>query len=65
MAQDNVIPSIDQGILTAIEEFVKAHKRSTYEASMREAADDPNYIERTIKMQEDFAEVDSEDFDEW
>ena len=65
MARDNVIPSIDQGILTAIEEFVKAHKRAAYEASMREAADDPNFIERTMKMQEDFTEVDLEDFDAW
>jgi hypothetical protein len=64
MAERKVIPSVNQGIRTAVEDFVTAYKRQEYQQSMKEAANDKGFMERTMDAQQAFAVVDAED-GEW
>jgi metal-responsive CopG/Arc/MetJ family transcriptional regulator len=64
MAERKAIPSVNQGIRTAVEDFVTAYKRQEYQYAMKEAANDKGFMERTMDMQQAFAVVDAED-GEW
>ena len=64
MAERKVIPSVNQGIRTAVEDFVTAYKRQEYQYAMKDAANDKRFMERTMDTQQAFAAVDAED-GEW
>ena len=64
MVDKKIIPSVNQGIRAAVEDFIKAHKLYEYQAGMREAADDKAFIARTLETQKAFEAADAE-ADQW
>jgi len=65
MADNKIIPSVSQGIRTAVEEFVKNRKQYLYEKAMQEAAADGRFMERTMNTYHDFSAVDAEGDETW
>ncbi|MDR1915514.1 MAG: hypothetical protein LBQ58_02945, partial [Synergistaceae bacterium] len=65
MAEKRIIPSVNQGIRSAVEIFVSDHKRRVYEMEMKEAACDEAFINRTIETQEIFSISDAENDIKW
>ena len=65
MAERHAIPSVNQGIRAAIEDYVKAHKLREYRRGIEEAAADYAFIRRTLDAQEAFVFVDAECETEW
>ena len=65
LARQSVIPSINQGIRLAVEDFVRLHERLAYEQAMNEAAGDLAFLKRTLDTQEAFAEADAEGLGSW
>jgi hypothetical protein len=60
LAEKKVIPSVNQGIRLAVEDFVLFHKQRAYKLAMQEAAADKDFIRRTLEAQKAFSEVDAE-----
>jgi hypothetical protein len=60
MAEKKLIPSVNQGIRSAVEDFVNAHKLREYQRGMEEAAADPAFIKRTLETQQAFAVADGD-----
>lgn len=54
MARESKIPSVNQGIRIAVEEFIQAQKKLSYEEKMREAAKDKDFMERLAETQDAF-----------
>lgn len=52
--------SITEGINLALEKYLKEKKKEMYEEKMAEAAKDPDFMERTVKSQKDFEELDND-----
>ncbi|MDR1133307.1 MAG: hypothetical protein LBL05_04045 [Synergistaceae bacterium] len=65
LAEKKVIPSVNQGIRLAVEDFVLLHKHRTYESAMKEAATDKDFMRRTLETQEVFSAVDADGEDLW
>lgn len=65
MAQQKRIPSVNQGIRQAVEEYVAAQKKALYAQEMLSAARDEDFMQRTLDMQEAFSAVDSEEMGAW
>jgi hypothetical protein len=65
LAEKKVIPSVNQGIRSAVEDFVAFHKQQEYEIAMKSAASDEAFIKRTLDTQEDFSAVDAESETAW
>ena len=65
LTKRNMIPSVNQGIRLAVEDFIRGQERLVYEQSIREAAKDPAFIKRTMDAQEAFTNVDAEGLDTW
>ena len=65
MAEQNVIPSVNQGIRAAVENYVNAHRLREYQRGIREAAADKAFIRRTMDTQTAFEFVDAEGEAEW
>ena len=61
----NLLSSVTEGINLAIENFVKEKNRELYAKQMEEAANDREFMERTLTAQKDFDKIDEEDFGEW
>ena len=61
----NLLSSVTEGINLAIENFVKEKNRELYAKQMEEAANDREFMERTLTAQKDFDKIDDEDFGEW
>lgn len=63
------ISSVTEGINSALESYVKAMQKAMYEAQMKEASKDREFMERTLSSQRDFDNLDSKDqllgADEW
>lgn len=63
------ISSVTEGINAALESYVKKTQKDIYESQMRAAAQDKNFIERTMSAQRDFDAMDNKDRlleeDEW
>ena len=51
MTERNEIPSINQGIRTAVKDYVDAHRLSEYQREICEAAADKAFIKRTMDAQ--------------
>jgi metal-responsive CopG/Arc/MetJ family transcriptional regulator len=60
MVRKKTIPSVNQGIRSAVESFVADHQKRAYETQMKEAASDVEFIKRTLETQEIFSESDAE-----
>ena len=54
LVKEQAIPSVNFGIKSALVEYLRRMKRTKYEAQMREAASDTNFIARTCKCDDDF-----------
>ncbi len=65
LSLEHRIPSVNFAIRQAVDEYLKQLKKSQYETLMAEAANDDDFIQRTISCAEDFAYVDSEVTGEW
>ena len=65
MAEKKVIPSVNQGIRSAVEDFVKTHRMSDYHQGILEAANDKAFIKRTIDSQKAYQFVDAETESQW
>ena len=65
MTERNLIPSVNQGIRAAVEDFVKAYKLREYQHGIREAANDEVFIRRTMDTQSAFEFVDAEGAAQW
>jgi hypothetical protein len=65
LAEKKIIPSVNQGIRLAVEDFVLSHKQRAYESAMKEAAADKDFMRRTLETQEAFSAVDSEGQEPW
>jgi len=65
LVASKVIPSVNSGIRDAIETYIDACKREQYALRMREAAQDKDFMKRTMDAQNAFRDVDSEVGGEW
>ena len=65
LSLEHRIPSVNFAIRQAVDEYLKQLKKSQYETLMAEAANDDDFIQRTMSCAEDFAYVDSEVAGEW
>ena len=65
MAEEKIIPSVNQGIRAAVEDFVKAHKEREYRRSMREAAEDEAFVRRMTDTMKAFEFADAELDGKW
>ena len=61
MAEKKVIPSVNQGIRVAIEDFLTAYRKQEYSLAMKDAANDKGFLTRTMDTQQAFAVADAED----
>ena len=60
LVADGVVPSINQAIKLSVEDFLNNQKKKNYEAAMKEASTDSDFIERTLNCQSDFVASDAE-----
>jgi hypothetical protein len=65
LAGKKIIPSVNQGIRLAVENFVAFHQQQEYELALQAAAADQAFIKRTLDTQEDFSAVDAEGENPW
>ena len=65
MVERKVISSVNQGIRSAVADFIKTHKQSEYHQKILEAANDKAYIKRTMDTQKAYQFVDAEMEDSW
>jgi hypothetical protein len=65
MAERKVIPSINQGIRAAVEDFVRAQKEIEFWRDIENAASDPSFMKRLNDTMGDFKYVDAEGLGEW
>lgn len=65
MAKRKEIPSVNYGIRQAVGNYLNDEKKARYEQAMRQAAQDNDYMARTLEAQEAFAAVDAEEWGEW
>ena len=57
LADEQTIPSVNSGIKIALEDYFKRIKQTKYEAQMREAAYDKEFLARTCKCDDDFNKI--------
>ena len=60
LVRENIIPSVNFAITEALSEYIKSSKAAQYEALMKEAGRDKEFLSRTLICAEDFKVVDSE-----
>ena len=65
LASMKVIPSVNYGIREAIEHYIAECKCELYAQQMMEAAENKEYMERTLDTQEAFKHTDSEVGGHW
>lgn len=65
MASRKEIPSVNYGIRQALDQYLENEKRARYKKEMQMAAQDNEFMARTLGVQEAFAEVDAEEMNEW
>ncbi|GHT02111.1 hypothetical protein AGMMS50276_31730 [Synergistales bacterium] len=65
MAKKKIIPSINQGIRSAVESFVLDYRQRMYETEMKEAVSDKAFMRRTMETQEIFSVSDAENDVKW
>lgn len=57
LVKEQVIPSVNSGIKIALEDYFKRIKQTKYEAQMREAAYDKEFLARTFKCEDNFSKI--------
>ena len=65
LSLEHRIPSVNFAIRQAVDEYLKQLKKTQYETLMADAANDDDFIQRTMSCAKDFAYVDSEVAGEW
>lgn len=65
LSQNDMIPSINQGIQGAIEAFLNEKKNEQYYQQMQEASKDKAFLKRTQDAQSVFENSDAEIDDSW
>ena len=65
LVSSKVIPSVNSGIREAIESYIETCKRERYARLMQEAAQDKEFMKRTMDAQNAFREVDGAVGGEW
>jgi len=65
LTDKKIILSVSQGIRMAIENFLAIQKQQEYASLMKEAAQDKEFVKRTMDAQEHFSIVDSEGVETW
>ena len=65
LSLEHRIPSVNFAIRQAVDEYLKQLKKTQYETLMADAANDDDFMQRTLSCAEDFAYVDSEVAGEW
>ena len=65
LAAQKAIPSVNYGIKSAVEKYLEQSRKEIYEKNMKEAAQDEEFLRRTLNTQKDFKFVDCEDIGEW
>ena len=62
---EQAISSMTEGINMGIEMLVKEKRRELYQKQMSEAANDKDYIDRTMNTQREFDKIDMEVSGQW
>ncbi|HCA30606.1 MAG TPA: hypothetical protein DEP23_14155 [Ruminococcaceae bacterium] len=65
LVKQNVLTSLTEGINLAIEKFVNEKQKEVYNKQMQEAAQDADFMKRTLSSQLDFEKIDIEVNGEW
>lgn len=65
MTAKKQIASVNQGIRLAIEQYIEQERKKIYASEMQAAAQDADFMSRTLEAQETFALVDAEEMGEW
>lgn len=65
LADMKIIPSVNSGIRTAVEQFVSQTKKEQYEELMAQAASDKRFMKRTLEAQDEFEDLDCEVGGQW
>jgi hypothetical protein len=65
LASRKVIPSVNSGIMDAIEHYIADCKHELYVQQMTEAAKNKGYMKRMLDTQEAFENADSEAGGQW
>jgi len=65
MAEKKIIPSVNQGIRVAVEDFLKARNESEYKYKMQEASKDETFNKRIAETMTAFEYTDAKVDDEW
>ena len=65
LAAKKIIPSVNYGIKNAVEEYLEQLRKERYAKNMQEAAQDEEFLKRTLNCQRDFDFVDCEGIGEW
>jgi len=65
MADKKIIPSINQGIRVAVEDFIKARNESEYKQNMLEASKDESFKKRMADTMTAFEYADAKVEGEW
>ncbi|MCL1873594.1 MAG: hypothetical protein FWF85_05710 [Clostridiales bacterium] len=60
LAKEKIIPSVNFAINEALDEYLRSRKAAQYEALLKEAGQDKEFLSRTLSCAEDFKAVDSE-----
>ena len=54
LASKKMIPSVNYGIKYAVQKYLEQSKKERYAKNMQEAAQDENFLKRTLDCQKDF-----------
>jgi hypothetical protein len=65
LAAIKFIPSVNFGIRLAVENFITESKNELYQKQMEKAAEDKQYIRRTMETQEAYEVVEDEVDGQW
>ena len=65
LASKKIIPSVNYGIKSAVEQYLEQSRKERYAKNMQEAAKDEEFLKRTLNCQKDFDFVDCEGIGEW
>ena len=65
LVSEQAISSMTEGINLGIEMLIKEKRREIYQKEMSEAANDKDFLDRTLNSQHDFDQIDTEVSGQW
>jgi len=65
LVSEQAISSMTEGINLGIEMLIKEKRREMYQKQMAEAANDKDFLDRTLNSQHDFDQIDTEVSGQW